>query len=258
MQQHIVWEGETVYGQYQVVDTLYDGRPARVLYSGDRRAAQSGLAKDDLPDLLFDYNQRMFELATNLVPSTILLIGGGVGTLVTALLRALPDIRIDMVELDEQLTQLGYDYFDLPVDARLNIFHTDGRAFLREHAACYDMILVDAFNHTTIPKDLKTIEAFQAYAAHLRQNGVLAVNVISGYYGSNAQVLQHMYAAAVHAFSAVDIFLASRGYSLWLPQNFVLTGQNGDIHLQDYVRHQAVDAPEISPEIVLHDEKPNS
>jgi len=28
--------------------------------------------------------------------------------------------------------------------------------------------------------------------------------------------------------------------------------------LQDYVRHQAVDAPEISPEIALHDGKPTS
>lgn len=253
MDQHILWEGDTTHGHYQVVDTLYDGRPARVLYSGNRQAAQSGMAKDTKPDLLFDYNQRFFELATALVPRAILLIGGGVSTLPTALLQALPDMRIDVVEPDAGLTQLAYDFFSLAVDARLTIFHTDGRSFLREHASRYDMIIVDAFMHTTIPPDLKTMEAFQAYAKHLQPEGVLAVNVISGYYGSHAQVLRNMYGAALQSFNMVDIFLASRGYSLWLPQNFVLAAQKGTLPLRDYVRYEAVAPPEMRPDELLRD-----
>lgn len=242
-------------GHYQVVDTLYDGRPARVLYSGDRQAAQSGVAKDDNPDLLFDYNQRMFELITTLVPEKVLLIGGGVGTLPKALLDALPDIHVDMVEPDSGLTDLAYRYFDLPVDERLRIFNTDGRSFLREHATRYDMILVDAFMHTTIPKDLKTLEAFHAYHKHLRPKGILAMNVISGYYGPSARVLHEMYAAALAHFDTIDVFLASRGYSLWLPQNFVLTAQKqNDLPLRDYMRHEAVKPPETHPGGALHDE----
>jgi len=254
MQQIVVWEGDTAYGHYQVVDTLYDGRPARVLYSGDRQAAQSGIANDAKPDLLFDYNQRFFELVTALAPKTVLLIGGGVGTLPKALLAALPDVRIDMVEPDADLVELAYRYFDLPVDERLAIFTTNGRTFLRGHASRYDMIVVDAFTHTTIPRDLKTADAFQAYYNHLRPQGVLAVNVISGYYGPSSHVLQHMYVAALHSFDAVDIFLASRGYSLWLPQNFVLTAQKGaNVPLRDYVRHDAVKPPEVHVEDMLRD-----
>jgi spermidine synthase len=185
--QHILWEGDTAYGHYQVVDTTYDGRPARVLYSGDQQAAQSGIAKDNDTDLLFDYNQRLFELVNNINPSHVLLIGGGVFTLPTTLLKALPDVRIDVVEPDAELTELAQDFFELPVSDRLTIFNTDGRTFLREHATRYDMILVDAYTHTTIPKELKTLQAFQAYHAHLREQGAVAMNVISGYYGPDVR-----------------------------------------------------------------------
>lgn len=252
--QQILWEGDTAFGHYQVVDTPYDGRPARVLYSGGRQAAQSGIPKDGKPDMLFDYNQRLFELADNLAPKRLLLIGGGVFTLPVALLQALPDIRIDAVEIDPGLTELAYTYFDMQVDERLSIFNTDGRSFLRDHPGRYDMIMIDAFMHTAIPEELKTIQAFRAYANHLESNGVLAMNVISGYHGSGSRTLEQVYAAALQSFGAIDLFLASRGFSLWLPQNFVLAAQRGQhLPLRDYVRHDAVKPPEADPGMALYD-----
>lgn len=252
--QQILWEGDTPYGHYQVVDTPYDGRPARVLYSGDRQAAQSGIPKDGKPGMLFDYNQRLFELADSLVPNRVLLIGGGVFTLPAVLLQTLPQVHIDAVEIDPGLTELAYKFFDLPVDERLSIFNTDGRTFLREHASRYDMILVDAFLHTVIPDELKTVQAFEAYAKHLEPKGVLAMNVISGYHGSGSRALEQVYAAALRSFDAVDIFLASHGYTLWLPQNFVLAAQKGqNLPLKDYVRHDAVKPPEVNPGMALND-----
>ncbi len=254
MHRTIVWEGDTPYGHFRVVDGLYDGRPARVLYSGDGRTAQSGIALDDKPDMLFDYNQRLLELAVNLVPRSVLLIGGGVGTLPTALLRALPDVRVTVVEPDVSLIGLGHDYFGLPIDERLTVYATDGRTFLREHSARYDMVLVDAFYDTTIPRDLKTLEAFRAYSRHLRSPGVLAINLISGYFGPNSQILTSLYATALRSFDVVDVFRAGPGYSLWLPQNFVMAAQIGsDWPLKDYVRHDAVKPPEVGPEQALSD-----
>ena len=250
----ILWEGDTTYGHYQVVDTPYDGRPARVLYSGNGRAAQSGIAQDDDPRLLFDYNQRFLELAEGLQPERVLIIGGGAGTLATALVQALPNVRVDMVEPDDGLTKLAYQFFGLPVEERLRIFHTDGRAYLQGTADRYDLLIVDAFHHTTIPHDLQTLEAFQAYAKHLSRRGMLAVNVISGYYGPGAHVLEHMYMAALHAFAAVDIFLASKGYSLWLPQNFVMAAQKvTGMHVNEYTRGSLIQPPEVSPDVVLRD-----
>jgi len=225
--QQLIWEGDTTFGHYQIVDTPYNNRPARVLYSGHGRAAQSGVATDGNPDLLFDYNQRLFELLTAVTPKRMLLIGGAVCTLPKALLAVLPELCIDVVEPDDGLTKLAYEYFDLPVDERLQITYTDGRTFLRANQERYDVIVVDAFVHTAIPRELRTVEAFQAVAAHLQESGLLAMNVISAYYGNGAQLLGGLYAAAYQSFATVDLFLASSGYSLWLPQNVILIGQKG-------------------------------
>ena len=254
MQQQIVWEGDTAYGHYQVVDALYDGRPARVLYSGDRQATQSGVATDDKPELLFDYNQRLFELISGVSPARLLLIGGAVLTLPKALLQQLPRLRIDVVEPDAALTELAHKFFGVPVDERLAVFNTDGRSFLSEHAGRYDMVVIDAFTHTAIPADLKTVEFFTGVYKHLAPHGVVAMNVISGYHGTGTHVLSQVYTAALHPFDTVDIFLASRGYSLWLPQNFVVVGQKGAAHrFQDYTRGDLVQPPEVNPGQALHD-----
>jgi spermidine synthase len=253
--QQVLWEGDTKLGHYQVVDTPYDGRPARVLYSGNRQAAQSGIPRDGNPDLLFDYNQRLIELTTSLIPSRVLIIGGGVFTLPTALLRAMPELKVDVVEIDDGLTQLAYDFFDMPVDERLAIFNKDGRSFLDGHATRYDMIIVDAFTNTTIPKEIRTLQAFQSYANHLRPDGVLAMNVISGFYGPSSQTLKQMYAAAMQSHHSVETFLASHGYSLWLPQNFILTAQKEKgSSLADFMRYDALKPPDYRFETIPEDE----
>ena len=245
MQSTTVWDGDTVFGRYQVVDCWYDGRPARVLYSGDRQAAQSGVATDGKPELLFDYNQRFMELALAQRPRTVAIIGGGTGTFATALLAALPEVRVDMVEPNANLTDLGYEFFDLPVDERLQIFHTDGRTFLREHAARYDLVVVDAFSHTTMPKDLATAAAARAYRRHLTVHGLLAMNVISGYNGLGAVPLAQLGSLLGTVFEQVEVFVARRGYSLWLPQNFVVIAHagNDDIAPADYLHTDVVSMP---------------
>lgn len=258
MAHEIIWEGDTLYGHFQIADTLYDGRPARVLYGGKQRTAQSGVAKDDNPDLLFDYNQRLFELVTNLSPKELLLIGGAVETLPVALLRALPEVQIDVVEPDSGLTDLGYEFFDLQVDDRLHIVHTDGRNFLQGSSKIYDVILMDAFVQDIIPRDLRSTEAFRMFAEHLLTGGVLAMNVISSYYGKGSAVLRGLCAAAMESFGTTELFLAGRGYSLWLPQNFILTAHSAqNFSLRDYVRHEAIQLPDVRSDEAVRDSGQN-
>jgi spermidine synthase len=241
MDRRVIWEGDTPGGHHQVVDTLYDGRHARVLYSGNRQAAQAGVATDTNPDLLFDYNQRLFELLTTLVPKRLLLIGGSVCTLPAALLAVLADTTIDVVEPDTGLQQLAQDYFGLKPDPRLRVFHTDGLQFLQTNQTQYDCIVIDAFVHTTIPLELTTPEAVRLYYAHLAKNGLVAMNVISSYMGRGSDILHGLHTGFSREFDQVDMFLAGRGYSLWLPQNFVLTAQKGEVlPLQDYMRYDAL------------------
>jgi spermidine synthase len=244
MQERVVWEGSTGYGRYQIVDTVYSGHPARVLYSGNRQAAQCGIATDDDPDLLFDYNQRLLELCLGVRPQRVLLIGGAVGTFPKALLSALPDVQVDMVEPDAQLTRLGYEFFGVPVDERLGVFHTDGRSFLRSTDRHYDMVIVDAFVNTTIPPDLRTVEAFAAIADHLKPGGMVAMNVIAVYNGANGRPLRSLCASTEQSFS-----------TLRLPQNLVLVGQNtSHPRVSDYMRYEPLAVPAVFAEEALYDD----
>ncbi len=235
-----LFETQTQYNHYQVRDTVYAGRPARVLYSGDGQAAQSGLARDTNPDLLFDYNQRLLELITGLQSKKVLLIGGGMYTLPTALLLALPEIEIDVIEIDAQLDAIASRFFDFKPGPRLRVQHTDGRTFLDNNQKQFDMILIDAFTHTSIPESLTNPSAAQAVKKNLATNGVVAINVISSYFGQRSDTIKRLAIAYETVFPAVDIFPASHGLSMWLPQNFVLVAHQKRLPLNHFMRYPPV------------------
>ena len=227
----ILFDGDTSLEHYQVIDTIYEGRPARVLYSGQRHTAQSGIATDGNPDLLFDYNQRFLELLESVPARRVLLIGGGAYTLPKALLEKFPELLVDVVELDPGLKDLAERYFGLQPSGRLRIFHGDGAWYLQQNSEPYDMILIDAFSHAEIPEALVGREAAQQVGHNLKQNGVAAMNIISPYMGPNSKLIKSQLTYYGEFFKTVAVYPAGRSlFSLWLPQNLVLVAQKGEPH----------------------------
>ncbi len=223
----LVFDTDTNFGHYQVWDIMYDNRPARVLYSGQRQTAQSGLADDDNPNLLFDYNQRFYELVTGLLPKRLLLIGGGTYTLPMALIAALPMIEIDVVEIDDQLATIAERYFGFAKNPRLQIIHQDGRLFLDQSVSRYDLILVDAFLETQTPDSLTERSAGAVFRQRLAANGIMATNSIASFMGPGSNNLHQRIAELKTIFSSVEVYPAGKGLSLWLPQNLLLVAQAG-------------------------------
>ena len=228
-----IFEGDTGLEHYQVVDMKYEGRPARVLFTNHHRAAQSGMATDGKPELLFDYNQRFFELAKSSQPENILIVGGGTYTLPTALIRVLPRTTIDVVEIDSGLDVIARQFFGLVRYKRLNIIHTDGRNYLESTTQRYDLVIIDAFNGTEIPYELTTIQATIALEQHLKPKGIVAMNIIGTYYGRSMR-LRSVQAAYQQTFTDVCIHQADDAVSLLVSQNFVIIGQKTSVpyHMQ--------------------------
>jgi spermidine synthase len=244
---------DTEYGHYEVADTIYSGRPARVLYSGAHQAAQSGLAMDCKPELLFDYNERFMELCRGLLPHKILLLGGGACTLPKALLEEFPDMKQDIVELDAKLLEIAQQYFDFKPSANTQLHVADIRQFLTANDDQYDLILLDVFTHAAIPRQAQTAELAVELAGHLTADGVAAMNVISGFAGRLAEPLQRQAAALTSAFNRVEVFPAGYGLSLWLSQNFIVTAtQSGST--AHHMRYKEIGLPEISRTDLLHDD----
>jgi len=221
----VLYETKSPYGTYRVVDMTYDDRPARVLF-GDRNSPQSGMALDDNPELIFDYNQRFLEIMHSIRPQTVLVIGGGVGMLPTAAFHQFPNMTIDVVEIDETVVRIARDFFALPDDPRYTVHITDGLDFLRQAQGRYDMIILDAFLGYTIPHHLLTEEAVRLYRQFLSPHGVVAVNFISEYRPRRRRLAHEIIDIFRTVFPEVALYQADASYRAGDEQNYILTASS--------------------------------
>jgi len=248
----ILFDETTDFAHYRVVEQTYDGRPARILY-GDNKSPQSGLALDDDPELIFDYNQRFLEIALSVSPKRALVIGGGGFTLPTALINRFPWLKLDVVEIDPALPRIARSFFDLPDTDRLQIFSEDGRGFLGRTKTKYDLIILDAFSGYNIPKQLLTLEAVDLYKKHLARGGIVTINFISGYSDGRLSLTQEILATFGQRFSRLELYRADRGLPIGIEQNLVLVAGNKIPNL-DYLQSAAVNLYPLMPGAITHDE----
>ena len=227
----VLYSGESQYGKYKVVDTVYDGREARVLY-GNQRSPQSGVAKDDKPELLFDYNQRFLEIIMSHQPKRLLVIGGGAFMLPIAAFHQFPDLLIDVVEIDPLLVKLSREYFDLPDDKRLSVHIEDGLHYVTRTKKKFDMIIIDAFSGYTIPHHLLEHTALTNYKKHLKKDGVIAMNFISEYKRSRPRLAHELVASFSEVFSHVSLYQADVHYYKGEEQNLILVAGTRPAHFE--------------------------
>jgi spermidine synthase len=251
----IIFEGDSELGHYQVIDLSYNGRDARVLFSGKRAAAQSGIPRDGNPSMLFDYSRRFLELSLSLAPNNVLLIGGGAFTLPMEILKNLPNAEIDVVEKDPELEKIAKRYFGLKDNPKLKIILGDGREYLRSTKNTYDLILIDAFMHNIIPHPLSTKEFMEIMQRRLTKNGVVASNIISAYHGLHDSVIKQQYATYKSMFKHVDIIPADKVLSYWISQNFLLISTNKRFKPKYNLRFESLKPPLVNSSDVQFDHK---
>jgi spermidine synthase len=108
-------------------------------------------------------------------PERVAILGNAAGTTARAYEEFFPATRVDGVEIDGELSEIGREYFDMN-NPRLHLYHEDARPFLRRIDAKYDVISVDAYRQPYIPFYLTTVEFFESVRDRLRDGGVLIVN----------------------------------------------------------------------------------
>lgn len=235
----VLYAGESPYGRYKIVDTNYNGRPARVLY-GSKSSPQSGVARDDEPELLFDYNQRFLEMIMSRQPKKLLVIGGGAFMLPIAAFHRFPRMQIDVVEIDQLLVKLSRDFFDLPNDKRLGVYVGDGAEYVAATKERYDMIILDAFSGYTIPHHLLEREALTRYKQRLTKDGIIAVNFISEYKPSRYRLAHELVESFGNTFSHLALCQADADYPRGEEQNMLLIAGNRPFQF-DYLQAREVE-----------------
>jgi spermidine synthase len=109
-------------------------------------------------------------------PRRVAILGNAAGTMARMYGRFFPRTRVDGVEIDRELTDIGRRFFDMR-NRRLRTYAEDARPFLRRHRGPYDVIVVDAYRQPYIPFYLATREFFDLARDRLARDGVLVVNV---------------------------------------------------------------------------------
>ena len=95
------------------------------------------------------------------------ILGNAAGTTARAYEEFFPRTRVDGVEIDPELSEIGRRYFDMN-NPRLHLYHEDARPFIRRIDARYDVISVDAYRQPYIPFYLTTVEFFEEVRDRLR------------------------------------------------------------------------------------------
>jgi spermidine synthase len=152
--------------------------------------------------MLVPYDQTMTAaLAYSAALKRILMIGLGAGSISTYLALAMPDARIDVVELDPGVIDAGKDYFGLRDTDRVRLIAGDGRVYLNRHKELYDLILLDAFRELGIPFHLLTREFYGLVKEHLAPGGAMASNV-----AANTKLYLSTLVTLSAVFPTVDVY----------------------------------------------------
>lgn len=217
-EKNLAYEGESVYNYLQVKEddekTVF---ATNVLFS----VQSLKMKKPGLSGMYYDY-AALGPVLSGLKEESkgdILVLGNGTGTFQANCMKYFPNSRTVGVEIDKGIIDLSYEYFDLPLDSE--IYEMDGRSFLNFTGQKYDCILVDAYQDITIPFHMSSVEFFRLVKSHLKENGVMVVNMnmrsdtdgvagINQYLGDTiAQVFPYIYMTDVNGWTNRELFATS-------------------------------------------------
>ena len=168
----LAYEGESVYNYLQVSEddnSVY--LSTNVLFGVQSVYVKSG----ELSGMYYDYAMAAPLMTASPDTADMLILGMGTGTYAKQCTNYFSNITAEGVEIDDKITDLAHRYFDLPDNIKVTTY--DGRAFLSGCDKKYDIIMVDAYQDITIPFQMSSRVFFTLVKKHLKENGVMVVNM---------------------------------------------------------------------------------
>lgn len=181
----------------------------------------------------------LFEYFVNPSNST-LLIGGAAYTYPIHYLSKFENKTIDVVEIDEKMTQIAQEQFGLDTsNERIKVYNQDGRSFFNYSDNKYDAILIDAFKGLNVPFELTTYEAISNVKRLLNENGIVITNLISSIEGKDSDLIKYEYSTYKAIFDEVRVFQV-KSKDKEEKQNLILVGVKGkkDFDDEKYTKYE--------------------
>jgi len=103
-------------------------------------------------------------------------LGNAAGTSARGYGHYFPQTKVDGVEIDPELEEVGRRFFDM-TNPNLTVYNEDARPWLRDSDGGYDVIIVDTYRQPYIPFYMATREFFELARDRLAPGGMVIVNV---------------------------------------------------------------------------------
>jgi len=171
---HLLESRNSAYGNLAVVET-----------ESSRTLLENGLVLFTVPDPQAAEEAVHYALLQHHGPRSVLLIGGGLSGSVAETLKHPLVKRVDVVELDPKVFDLGRTYFagqmaTLQDDARVRLHVDDGRLFLKNTPETFDVIILNLPEPQTAQINrFYTVEFFREASAKLNPGGVLSFQLVA-------------------------------------------------------------------------------
>jgi len=178
----VIYEAETPHQYLRVVE-LDDGE--RQLELNEGQAVHSlyrpgeylvGNYWDEHLVLPFTASPRATGAGAGTWPKRIAILGNAAGTVARAYGHFFPETKVDAVEIDGKITEVGRRYFGLD-NPNMEVHTEDARPWLDAADPVYDVIMVDAYHQPYIPFYMATKEFFELVRDRLRPGGLVLINV---------------------------------------------------------------------------------
>lgn len=191
------------HSPFNLILLTEDAEGLRTLRFSLDDVCQSVVKVDDAEYLALPYTRILpMCLAFGKEPTRILVLGLGGGTLPRFFHKILPDVTVDVAEIDPEVAAIARDYCGFTEDARLQVYVEDGRDFIEARQGLYDFIILDSFGAEAIPAHLLTSEFLQGVQCALTKGGIAVANV----WGRNRNHLyEHMLLTYRKVFTEVYV-----------------------------------------------------
>jgi len=221
-----LYSRDGVYEKVTIYEQEKDGELARFLLL-DRAIAGAMFVNSNKH--VYEYSE-YYSIYEVLQPKLthVLVLGGGAYTMPRELFYEVPNIQIDVVEIEPSLFELAKEFFALPDDPRLKNYVEDGRRFLYDTETTYDFIVSDVYHSVySIPMHFTTKEFFQLAKEKLNSEGIFLANIIS----SLSPDASSLFITEVKTFQSVfpnSYFFATESPDYMGAQNILFVGYNSE------------------------------
>lgn len=188
-----------------------DGTPVRLLNVGGVYQSASYVSDELWSELVCVYHRIMADRIDAMGRArSVLVIGGGGYSLPKYLITHTRRMRVCVVEIDPQMTELARERFFLDrveelANGRLELVCADGWKWLQESDRRFDVVVNDAFSAGRPLAQMSTDEGARLIAQHLTEGGLYLANVRTPIEGHRARDLRQAEQAFRGVFEQVEV-----------------------------------------------------